>query len=78
MSRHALECGLLAGENRDVAIHVAGAAGVAGHAAAVGPARDWGRCGCMSLPWVGRSLAGWQFIMITLAASVNSALERAR
>ena len=43
MSRHALECGLLAGENRDVAIHVAGAAGIAGHAAAVGPARDLGQ-----------------------------------
>ena len=45
------------------------------------PRVTWGRCGCMSLPWVGRSLAGWQFMqrgfMITLAASVNSARERA-
>jgi hypothetical protein len=40
-----------------------------------------GEWGCMSLPWVGRSLAGWQFMqrgfMITWAASVNSVRERA-
>jgi hypothetical protein len=40
-----------------------------------------GECGCMSSPWVGLSLAGWQFTqrgcMITFAASVKSARERA-
>src|ERR1700751_4231716 len=39
-----------------------------------------GECGCMSLPWVGLSPAGWQFMhrgfMITFAASVKRARER--
>src|SRR5258708_1389733 len=43
MSGQALERCLLTGENRDVAVHVAGAAGVAGHPAAVGSARDRAR-----------------------------------
>src|ERR1700730_255705 len=39
-----------------------------------------GECGCMSLPWVGLSPAGWQFMhrgfLITFAASAKRARER--
>ena len=76
MSRHALERGLLAGENRDVAPQV-----LPGTPPPSAPRVTGGEWGCMSLPWVGRSLAGWQFMqrgfMITWAASVNSVRERA-
>ena len=56
MPRHALKRCLLAGENRDVAVHVTGAAGVAGYTAAVGAARDRRRMG-MHVVALGRAVA---------------------
>src|SRR6478672_3078263 len=56
MPWHALKRCLLAGENRDVAVHVAGAAGIAGHTAAVGAARDRRRMG-VHVVALGRAVA---------------------